>query len=121
MHLMRTFMRSLTIQLVTATRLSQLLAACGGFLLAVLWMDLIFDVLVYGLDADVLPESVLDPIATYYRRVALDASSMRYFIAIVMFVTLAGSTYQALTSSTRHWRRIASLATCSSGIALGVL
>jgi len=44
-------------------------AACAGFLLAVLWMDLIFDSQVLRhRGADVLPEPVLDSISRYYHR-----------------------------------------------------
>ena len=50
--------------------MQRVLAACGGFLLAVLWFDLMFDVQVlrHG-SAAVLPEPVLASIAGYYRRV----------------------------------------------------
>ena len=61
----------------------------GGFLLAVLWMDLMFDVQVLrhhaGRD---LPEEVLASIAGYYRRVTTLARPMGHLIAAVMVVTL---------------------------------
>ena len=55
-----------------------LLTACGGFLLAVLWMDLIFDAQVLGhrRSGGELPEPVLASIAGYYQRddhIAADA------------------------------------------------
>ena len=46
-----------------------ILAACGGFLLAVLWMDLMFDVQVLRHRGETLPEAVVDSIGAYYRRV----------------------------------------------------
>ena len=55
--------------------MSPTVIACGGFLLAVLWMDLMFDVQVLrhrGSTAP-LPEDVLASIAAYYRRVTTDA------------------------------------------------
>src|ERR1043166_2149382 len=48
---------------------SLILAACGGFLLAVLWMDLMFDVQVLPHRTPELPEPVVSSIAAYYRRV----------------------------------------------------
>jgi len=66
-----------------------LLAACGGFLVAVLWMDLMFDVQVLR-KKDPLPEPVLDSIAAYYRRVTTEASPMGRLVAVVMAV--AGAT-----------------------------
>src|SRR5213082_1646375 len=67
------------------------LAAAGGFLLAVLWMDLIFDVQVLRHPArggDV-PEPVLASIAAYYRRATTDSRPMSHLIGGVMAATLA--------------------------------
>lgn len=71
--------------------------AGGGFLLAVLWFDLMFDVQVRGHDGDVLPERVLASIAGYYRRVTTDARPMNRFVSIGMLVTLAGLAGEAVT------------------------
>jgi hypothetical protein len=67
-----------------------LLASCGGFLLAVLWMDLMFDVQVLRYkDANrELPEEVLSSTAAYYRRVTTGARPMGYAIALVMLLTI---------------------------------
>jgi hypothetical protein len=72
---------------------SALLAACGGFLLAVLWMDLIFDTQVLGKPREnaALPESVLALIAAYYRRATTDSYPMSRLIAAVMGVAVLGS------------------------------
>jgi hypothetical protein len=69
-----------------------LLTACGGFLLAVLWMDLMFDAQVLtGRPADgELPESVLDSIAGYYRRAVTESRPLSHLIAVVM-ATLLGA------------------------------
>ena len=64
-------------------------AACAGFLIAVLWMDLIFDTQVlphHG--ADVLPESALDSIAGYYHRATTTSRPMSYLIAVTMGILL---------------------------------
>jgi len=64
-----------------------ILAACAGFLVAVLWMDLMFDVQVLRHRAGAeLPEPVLTSIADYYRRVTTDAWPMSYLIAAVMLL-----------------------------------
>jgi hypothetical protein len=65
-----------------------LLAACGGFLVAVLWMDLMFDVQVLR-RKDPLPEPVLDSIAAYYQRVTTEASPMGRLVAVVMALAVA--------------------------------
>ena len=48
-------------------------APAAGFLLAVLWFDLMFDVQVSATPAGELPEQVLASIAGYYRRVTTTA------------------------------------------------
>jgi len=65
-----------------------ILLACGGFLLAVLWFDLMFDSQVRGHEADELPEEVLASIASYYRRVTTTANPMGYLVAAVMLILL---------------------------------
>jgi len=66
--------------------LAAFLAACGGFLLAVLWMDLMFDVqALRGAAAPAaLPDPVLASIAAYYRRVTTEADPMGRLVGVVM-------------------------------------
>ena len=65
---------------------------CGaGFLLAVLWMDLMFDVQVLRERDGPLQERTLDSIATYYARVTSAARPMNRLIAAVMFATTAAA------------------------------
>lgn len=71
--------------------------AGGGFLLAVLWFDLMFDVQVRGHDDDVLPERVLASISGYYARITTEARPMNRFVAFGMVVTLAGLVGEAAT------------------------
>jgi hypothetical protein len=55
--------------------MSCFLSACGGFLLAVLWMDLMFDVQVLRhRRSGEASRTGAGPIAGYYRRVTTDAS-----------------------------------------------
>lgn len=63
-------------------------AAGGGFLLAVLWFDLMFDVQVAGHRGERLPEKVLGSIAGYYARVTTAARPMNRLVAAVMAATL---------------------------------
>lgn len=61
------------------------LTAGAGFLLAVIWMDLMFDVLALARREDGrLPEDSLSQIAGYYRRVTTTASPMNLLISAVM-------------------------------------
>jgi hypothetical protein len=77
-------------------------AACGGFLLAVLWMDLIFDSQVLRHRGTVeLPASVLDSIAGYYHRATTTSRPMIYLIALVMVILLGALAVQWVDS--RSW------------------
>ena len=67
------------------------LAAAGGFLMAILWMDLLFDVQAAGSTGTVLPEAVLASIAAYYRRVTTDAYPMDRLIALVMIACVGNA------------------------------
>jgi hypothetical protein len=65
-----------------------LVTAGAGFLLAVLWFDLMFDVQALRIREGELPEEALSSIAGYYRRVTTTARPMDRLIALVMLVTL---------------------------------
>jgi hypothetical protein len=80
------------------------LTASGGFLLAVLWMDLMFDVQVLGHRRGTeLPETVLASIASYYRRATTTSRPMNYLIAVVMVVLLAALGFRALQRHDPGW------------------
>jgi hypothetical protein len=82
-----------------------LLTACGGFLLAVLWMDLIFDVQVLGhrSTGDELPEPVLASIAGYYLRATTTSRPMSRLIALVMVILLGTLGFQAARGHDPGW------------------
>jgi hypothetical protein len=63
------------------------IAAGAGFLLAVLWFDLMFDVQVLACAAGELPAPVLASIAGYYRRVTTAARPMNRLVAAAMLGT----------------------------------
>ena len=69
------------------------LGAGAGFLLAVLWFDLMFDVQVRRLDGPD-GEARLTSIADYYRRVTIEAFPANRLVATIMLITIAGSVVQ---------------------------
>ncbi|GBG38990.1 hypothetical protein [Mycobacterium montefiorense] len=82
-----------------------LLTACSGFLFAVLWMDLIFDVQVFGhrTSGDELPEPVLASIAGYYHRATTTSRPMSRLIALVMLILLGALGFQATLGRDPAW------------------
>lgn len=86
-----------------------LASAGAGFLLAVLWFDLMFDVQVRGQSAAELPEAVLASIAGYYARVTTAARPMNRLVALAMLVTLAALIAELFGDELPVWRAAASL------------
>lgn len=85
--------------------MAPILTACSGFLLAVLWMDLIFDVQVfqYRSASEELPERVLASIAAYYHRATTASRPMSHLIAAVMLVLLGALGFQAARGDDPVW------------------
>ena len=92
--------------------------AGAGFLLAVLWFDLMFDVQVLGHRACELPERTLASISGYYGRVTTAARPMNRLIAIVMLATLAAIGIQLARGDAPRWVGWASLILSASAILL---
>ena len=90
--------------------MSAFVTAGAGFLLAVLWFDLMFDVQVLGHGERELPEEVLASIAAYYRRVTTAARPMNRLIATVMLATLAAIVVEIASGEERTWVALLSLA-----------
>src|SRR5262245_60120821 len=103
--------------------MSALATAGAGFLLAVLWMDLMFDVQVlrWRRSGAELPEPVLASIAAYYRRVTTDASPMGRAVGLVMLATLAALVTEWLRGGRPAWIGVASLGLALAPIALAAL
>ena len=102
-----------------------LLGVGGGFLLAVLWMDLMFDVLVFsrGIHArrgGEFPEEVLGEIASYYRRVTTTASPMNYLVAAVMAAMVLTLVTSLVSTGGNAVLDVASLVLCGVPIALAL-
>ncbi len=93
--------------------------AGAGFLLAVLWFDLMFDVQARGASGgQPLPEPILASIAAYYARVTTAARPMNRLIATVMLATVAAIVTEAVSGDGPGWMPWASLALAGSAIGL---
>jgi hypothetical protein len=90
-------------------------AAGAGFLLAVLWFDLMFDMQTRGHAGNVLPPEVLASISAYYRRVITDAYPMNRLVALVMLLTLAAISVQIVQVDNPWWVGWGSIALAGSG------
>jgi hypothetical protein len=86
-----------------------LLTACSGFLLAVLWMDLIFDVQVLAhRGAAELPEPVLESIVGYYNRATTTSRPMSHLVALVMVILLSALGFRAACGHDPEWLIVSS-------------
>jgi hypothetical protein len=94
------------------------LTAGAGFLLAVLWFDLMFDIQVLAHRGEQLPEEVLCSIAGYYHRVTTAARPMNRLIAAVMLATLAAVVDQISEDRQPTWLGWVSLALAAAPILL---
>ena len=90
-------------------------AAGAGFLLAVLWFDLMFDVQTRHHDGEVLPPQVLASISDYYRRVTTEAYPMNRLVALVMLLTLAAICVEIVRDQNPWWIGWGSIALAGSG------
>jgi hypothetical protein len=91
--------------------------AGAGFLAAVLWFDLMFDVQLLGHGHDI-PDTVLTSISLYYKRVTTDARPMNRLVAAVMLGTIASSVTELVRNRVSHWAAGLSLALVIGAVAL---
>jgi hypothetical protein len=97
-------------------------AATGaGFLIAVLWFDLMFDVQTRKHSGAPLPDDVLASISAYYRRVTTQATPMNRLISVVMLATLAAIVVEIVNGSVPAWRGWISLVAAASAIGLAAV
>jgi hypothetical protein len=87
--------------------------AGAGFLLAVLWFDLMFDVQVRHVD-----ERALESISGYYRRVTTAARPMNRLVALAMVGTLASLVVQVARGDKPRWVGVACLVLAAGPILL---
>ena len=97
-----------------------LVSSGTGFLLAVLWFDLMFDTQVLGQRGAVLREDTLDSISRYYSRVTTTAKPMNRVVGLVMLVTLGALIIQVQQHEIPMSRTIISLILISIAIALAL-
>ncbi|MGO9321149.1 MAG: hypothetical protein ACLQBY_10165 [Solirubrobacteraceae bacterium] len=90
--------------------MSAFVTAGAGFLLAVLWFDLMFDVQALAHHRRELPEDALASIAAYYRRVTTAARPMNRLIALVMLATVAAVIVEIAAGHQSRWVAWSSLA-----------
>jgi hypothetical protein len=101
--------------------MSALVAAGAGFLLAVLWFDLMFDVQALRHRDGALPDRPLASIAAYYRRVTIEARPMNRLVAVAMLTTLAAIAVQIADGDDPAWVGWTSLALAGVAIAIAGL
>jgi hypothetical protein len=77
--------------------------AGAGFLLAVLWFDLMFDVQIARTAAAEQTEAVVGSIAAYYRRVTTAARPMNRLVAAIMIATLVSIVIQIARGDRPRW------------------
>jgi ER membrane protein SH3 len=95
-----------------------LVTAGAGFLLAVLWFDLMFDVQVLRHQDREPPAEALESISAYYGRVTTAARPMNLLIGAVMAGMLGAILAQIATDDLAGWAGWASLALGGSAIGL---
>jgi hypothetical protein len=93
---------------------ARFITAGAGFLLAVLWFDLMFDVQVLRHRGRELPEGVVASIAAYYARVTTAARPMNRLVGAVMVATVGSIIAQIARAEHPVWVGWSSL-----GLALG--
>ena len=98
--------------------MSAFVTAGAGFLLAVLWFDLMFDVQTIAHREHELPEQALASIAGYYARVTTAARPMNRLIALVMLATTAAIVVELTGGQHPDWVPWASLALAVAPIVL---
>lgn len=97
--------------------MSAFVTAAAGFLLAVLWFDLMFDVQVRRKRQHA--EGVAS-MAAYYRRVTLEAYPMNRLVSVMMLGTLAALVVQVADDDEPRWASITSLALVLGAAALAM-
>jgi hypothetical protein len=95
------------------------IALCIGFMIAILYVDLAFDAsaLPHRRTGAPLPVDVLDPIASYYRRITQNP----YLLMFVMLTTTACIVAQIVYELVPRWAAYSSLVLMGLSMLAGVL
>jgi len=97
----------------------RLLTCTGlGFLLAVLWFDLMFDVQAWKFTRGQVPENIRESIATYYARVTTSARPMNLAVALMMLVTLVSEIGTMIETQISLWRSLVTIILTLTSVAL---
>jgi len=81
----------------------------AGFLLAVLWFDLMFDVQARGHTASDVPADIRASIAAYYACVTTAARPMNRLVPLAMVTTIAAQVAELVRNDLPVWRASLSL------------
>jgi hypothetical protein len=104
---------------IIAIDVDPVITAAAGFLLAVLWFDLMFDAQVWRHRREPdLPDGVLASIAAYYHRVTTTASPMGRLVALVMIVLLVSLVVQAIDGDVDWW--VSAVSIVAAVLAIGL-
>jgi hypothetical protein len=95
-----------------------LAGAGAGFLLAVLWFDLMFDVQAGRHPERDVPAEVRSSIAAYYARVTTAARPMNRLIAVTMLITIGALGAELVRGDLPVWRASLSLALTLGAVGL---
>jgi hypothetical protein len=94
-------------------------AAAGlGFLFAVLWFDLMFDVQARGAARAALSAEVRASIVAYYGRVVVRARPMNRLVALTMLATLGALAGEIAQGDAPAWASWSSLALTAAAVTL---
>jgi len=95
--------------------------AGAGFLLAVLWFDLMHDVQLLRPTRGVDETEAVRSIARYYRRVTTDARPMNRLVALVMAATLVTIVVELVRGDVAAWATWTSLVLAVSAFSLAAV
>ena len=95
-----------------------LACAGAGFLLCVLWFDLMFDVQARGNPDRDIPEEARASIAAYYARVTTAARPMNRLIAAAMLTTIVAIAAELVRDDLAAWRAVPALALTLGAVGL---
>ena len=96
-------------------------SAGAGFLLAVLWFDLMFDVQALRHRDGDLPEEVLSSTAGYYRRVTTAARPMNRLVAAVMVGTIVAIIVQLVQGDAPRWAAVVTLVLTAAAVSVAAV
>lgn len=93
------------------------ISAGAGFLIAVLWFDLMFDVQARQ-GGETAPPEALASISAYYRRVTTEARGMSRLISATMLAVVAAIVIEIIRGADAWWTAWGSLAAAVGAIGL---